>query len=313
MKESAVMVDEYDRELSRKYPGLFVILLDQSLSMTEIDERTNESKARIVTRLVNKIIQGMVDFAGVDEFSGIHKKYAYLSVLGYNDQAYPLLTPTLSDIPTLEQNPRGRVPSHHEKRNAAGQVVGQVVEYSTVWIEPNAQGNTEMTRAFEEAEIVIKNWLNASPEFISPQLGTQMPRSKCFPPMVINITDAKHNGDGVPQHVADRIRRLRTENGATLICNCHITHQKAKPCIFPKDINEVQRNIRDAQNESAQIDLRLVERMFEMSSVIPEALRKRAQVVKRQPIEPGARCFVYNADPDVLIRFLRWGTLGNQK
>ncbi|HLX39182.1 MAG TPA: hypothetical protein VKR42_01560, partial [Ktedonobacteraceae bacterium] len=186
-----------------------------------------------------------------------------------------------------------------------------VLEEQAIWIKPQAQGNTEMTRAFEEAEIVIKSWLNAQPEYISDLLGMQKPRNECFPPVVINITDAKHNGDGVPQNVADRIRRLRTENGATLICNCHITHQRARPCIFPRDINEVQRSIRDAQDESAQVDVRLVERMFEMSSVIPEALRVKAQAVMRQPIESGARCFVFNADPDVLIRFLRWGTLGN--
>ncbi|MHB8596809.1 MAG: vWA domain-containing protein [Ktedonobacteraceae bacterium] len=305
------MAKEYDRELSRKYPGLFVILLDQSLSMTEKDVRTNEQKSQIVTRHVNTIIQKMIDIARVDEFTGYRKKYAYLCVLGYNDNVYPLLTPKLTDIPALENNPLARVKTFHEKRNAVGDVIGSVQEKQTIWIEPQADGNTEMTRAFEEAEIVIKSWLNASPEYISDQLGMQRPRKECFPPIVINITDAKHNGDGIPQNVADRIRRLRTENGATLICNCHITHQRARACIFPRDISEVQQSLRDAQNESAQIDARLVERMFEMSSVIPEALRIRAQTVKRQPIEQGARCFVFNADPDILIRFLSWGTLGN--
>lgn len=305
------MSKEYDRELSRKYPGLFVILLDQSLSMTEKDVRTKEEKSRIVTRHVNTIIQKMIDIARVDEFTGFRKKYAYLCVLGYNDDVYPLLTPSIADIPTLENNPRGKAKTFHDKRNAAGEVIDRVPEELTFWIEPQAQGNTEMTRAFEEAEIVIKSWLNAPPEHISDQLGMQRPRNECFPPIVINITDAKHNGEGVPQHVADRIRRLRTDNGATLICNCHITHQRARACIFPRDISEVQQSIRDAQSESAHIDAKLVERMFEMSSVIPEALRIRAQSVKRQPIEQGARCFVFNADPDVLIRFLRWGTLGN--
>ncbi len=288
-----------------------MILLDQSLSMTEKDVRTNEEKSQIVTRHVNTIIQKMIDFARVDEFTGERKKYAYLCVLGYNDDVYPLLTSKIVDIPTLANNPIGLLKTYRDKRDMAGAMVGRVLEEQAIWIKPQAQGNTEMTRAFEEAEIVIKSWLNAPPENISKQYGMQRPRNECFPPIVINITDAKHNGDGVPQNVADRIRRLRTENGATLICNCHITHQRTKACIFPKDIKEVQQSIRDAQNESAQVDARLVERMFEMSSVIPEALRVKARSVMRQEIEPGARCFVFNADPDALIRFLRWGTLGN--
>lgn len=306
------MAREYDKELSRKYPGLFVILLDQSLSMTQKDVRTNEEKSSIVTRHVNTIIQRMVDMARVDEFTGKRNKYAYLCVLGYNDDVYPLLTSKLVDIPTLADNPHGRTRVYHDKRNAAGKIIGRVPEELTVWIEPKAEGNTEMTRAFEAAEIVIRGWLNASPEFISDQLGTQGPRDECFPPILLNITDAKHNGDGIPQNVADRIRRLRTKNGATLICNCHITHLRARACIFPRDIKEVQQSIRDAQNESEQIGDQLVERMFEMSSVIPEALRLKAQSVMRQPIEAGARCFVFNADPDILIRFLNWGTLMNR-
>ncbi len=67
----------YTREISRQYPGLFVILLDQSASMHEkVQGRYRvETKAEIVTRHVNTIIQELIDHAGVEETNpGIRKK-----------------------------------------------------------------------------------------------------------------------------------------------------------------------------------------------------------------------------------------------
>jgi hypothetical protein len=60
-------------------------------------------------------------------------------------------------------------------------------------------------------------------------------------------------------------------------------------------------------------DLEVAKRMFEMSSVIPEELLKQAQRYMQKPINPGARCFVFNASPEILLKFLRWTTLGNLK
>jgi hypothetical protein len=294
---------EYDRELSRQYPGLFVILLDQSASMEQQIEGSNTTKASIATMHVNAIIQKMIDFAGVDEYTGKHKNYAYLSILGYNDDVYPLLSQDDRplDIVTLDDCVRGVVPFVRDIRNRAGQVVRRVTEKKAFWVEPRAQGNTEMVRAFERAGAIVHNWLNSPPEFISKELGMQMARSQCFPPIIINITDAKHNGEGRPEDVAEDIRSLRTDNGNVLICNCHLTNEKAQSCRFPIDISEVEH----------LGNPKLVTQMFRMSSIIPEVLRQRAQKIMRTPVGSGSRCFIYNADPDTLIQFLRWGTLGN--
>lgn len=294
---------QYDRALTRQYPGLFVILLDQSISMKEIEEGSKQSKAQIVTRHVNTIIQKMIDFAGVDEYTGRRKNYAYLCVLGYNDQVYPLLSATTTpmDLPSVDEATKGLVPVVRQARDASGTVIRNIREKIPFWIEPRAEGNTDIALAFEEAENVVRNWLRSSPEFISSELGMQMQRNKSFPPVVINITDAKHNGESDPRRVADRIRQMGTENGNVLICNCHFTHEKTEPCVFPKDIREVEH----------LSGSRLAERMFSMSSPIPEELRKRAEHIMRQPVHPGARSFVYNADPDILLKFLRWTTLGN--
>ena len=92
---------------------------------------------------------------------------------------------------------------------------------------------------------------------------------------------------------------MRTNNGNVLVFNCHFTTQDKTPCIFPKDISEVK-----------GIDPHgYAEIMFYMSSIIPEPLRQRATRTMRRPIAEGARCVVYNASLDILVQFLRWGTV----
>jgi hypothetical protein len=270
--------------------------------MKEVVVERKENKASIATNHVNSIIDRMISYSGVDEFSGLYRNYAYLCVLGYNDNVYPLLSrfPTPVDIATLADNPLGRVPIYQEV-SKDGNIQQQLVRKQTIWVEPKAEGNTQMVYALERAKNVVERWLQSPSEFISKDMGMQEPRQDCFPPVVINITDAKHNGEGSPEDIAEEIRSLRTVNGNVLLCNCHFTHEKYKPCLFPTDVNQID-----------QVEHRkLVHQMFQMSSVIPEELRERASKDMGLDIQRGARCFVYNANPDQLLRFLSWGTLGN--
>jgi hypothetical protein len=186
------------------------------------------------------------------------------------------------------------------KKSTEGTVIREIEDQHDYWIEPKFIGNTQMVAAFERAKTVVQSWLEAKPEFISEDLGWQQPRNRCFPPVVINITDAQHNGRGNPVLAAEELSSLRTSNGKTLVFNCHFTKENnQKPCVFPKDIHEVMHLDKYG----------LAANMFRMSSVIPEPLRQRAIKIMRTPILPGARCFVYNANPTILIDFLRWGTL----
>lgn len=296
---------DYDQSLSRQHPGLFVILLDQSDSMTEKDVTTGETKSRIVTTHVNTIIQKMIEFAQVEEFSGRRKNYAYVSILGYNDNVYPLISNDLTPIslPDLDDMAQGNLPIQRKVVDKSGRAVRSSPDKIKFWIKPQEKGNTDMARAFETAETVIRNWLHSAPEFAGRDIGMQMPRSESFPPVLINITDAKNNGKDDPEEVVQRIRELHTNHGNVLIYNCHFTHEGAEPCVFPRDITEVRNKTRT----------RLAERMFYMSSELPERLRAKAQRTMRIPIEAGARCFVYNASPDILLKFLTWTTLGNRR
>ena len=151
-----------------------------------------------------------------------------------------------------------------------------------------------MDKAFIRAQEIALRWLKSHPE------PNQADRSLCFPPVIINITDAKHNGNGNHLAVSEQIRKYGTKEGNILIFNCHFTETMAQPAFFPGDIKDVEH----------LDEYGLARTMFLMSSTIPQSLREEAAPLlpKRQRLHSQARCFVYNADPDILIKFLRWGT-----
>ncbi len=293
----------YTRRLTRQYPGLFVILLDQSGSMFELIPSLKQSKAEVATAAINTIILEMINKAGFDEFDpSVRKKYAYLSVLGYNDTVYPLLGQTDQpiDIPTLADHPLATVQVQRVVRSRTGKE-RRWIEKRPIWIQPTTQGNTQMALAFQNATRIVQGWLSSPPELsVSNPPIFQALRNECFPPIVINITDAQDNGGADPLEATQQLRLEGTTQGDTLIFNCHFTKEMGRPCIFPSQISEVEHL--DAHG--------LARKMFEMSSLIPESLRQGASELSHRSISPDARCFVYNADADILIKFLRWGTFG---
>lgn len=299
-------VPPYTRSLSRQYPGLFIILLDQSSSMsTEIMERGYKTtKAKVVTGHVNRIVQEMIDCAGMEELRpGIRKKNAYLSVVGYDDGVVPLLYSTYkpSAIPYLARNPLGELPEVHDIVDSrTKQVIRQHEEIRKIWVQPRQGVYTNMFAAFKQAAEIIEAWLDpSSVEEIAPGQGMQQPHSESFPPVVINITDGYFNKGGNPRDVVDDLRRMKTNNGNVLVFNCHFTTADQRECIFPRDVSEVRGLDPHGYAEA----------MFYLSSEMPEPLRPEAQSTMRKPIEPGARCVVYNAKLSTLVKFLRWGTV----
>lgn len=252
---------KYTRRLSRLYPGLFVIMLDQSGSMGEQVLNYNCSKADFATTALNTIIYEMIEAAGFEEYEQVRKKYAYLSILGYSDTVYPLLSSSDEpvDIPTLGDNPKGTAPIVRNIKTASG-TFRRITETRPFWIEPRASGNTQMAQAFMRAREVVRHWLQSRPE------SGQAERKYSFPPIIINITDAQHNGSGDPVNVAQEIQSHGTEEGNILIFNCHFTKEMNQPCIFPNHTSQVSHL--DSQG--------LALKMFQMSSIIPEILRNDA-------------------------------------
>ena len=286
----------YTRRLSRQYPGLFIILLDQSGSMGEPVAGEAYTKADYATTALNDLVFTMAQEAGTDNSTGYTKKLVYLSVLGYNDTVYPLLGPTSDpiDITFLSEHPRGMEPVERQVYDVSINDYRPVIQNRPFWIDkPEARGMTQMAAALNEAHNVIGRWLMAPPE------PGQAPRHECFPPVIVNITDAEDNGAGDPVALANFIKGQGTLQGNNLIFTCHLTSQGRQPCVFPASTMELMQLHPGAT------------KMFDMSSVIPEALREKAKTVTNgRDVAMGSRTFVYNANADLLVRFLKWGTVG---
>ena len=191
--------EHYTRRLTRRHPGLFIILLDQSGSMGELVDGQN-SKASFATTAINNLIFEMINKAPID-VKGQRKKYTYLSVLGYNDTVYPLFSTELADVPSLAENPAGTVPIVRDVYDSFASSYRRVSENRPFWIRPEARGKTQMAEAFGKARDMARLWLSQIPE------PGQASRQECFPPVIINITDAQANGRGDPIAITQEIQR----------------------------------------------------------------------------------------------------------
>ncbi len=96
---------------------------------------------------------------------------------------------------------------------------------------------------------------------------------------------------------------LRTDDGAVLLFNCHLTTVgNTQKLSFPSSAEEIQRmNPSDGDRLGAR-------QLFEISSIVPSTMTLRAQHVFGRNLPSGARGFMYNASPQDLLTFLSWGT-----
>jgi hypothetical protein len=189
-------------------------------------------------------------------------------------------------VSDLAENPRG---VHQVVREEVDRLTGQVQQISVsqpYWIDPFANSRqTEMAWALSRAREAAQHWIAADPR-----------RLQSFPPIVINITDGDHNGQGDPIAEANELRRFGTEQGQILLFNCHLTSTATHSLTFPSDIHQVQPIGPGA------------EQLYHMASFVPTSMIARAGGTFNVEVPKGARGFIYNADPQDLVNFLNWGT-----
>lgn len=287
----------YTEPLSRQRRGLLVFLLDQSGSMGEeaILQGNKLTLAQVAASVINSLLAVVVNNAKVDPLTGRRKNNCDIGVFGYGDKVKPLLNETLLSIPDLADKPIGH---HHVRGRVYDQLKGQEVEHSEeqpYWLEPKSDSNwTEMAMAISTAQQIVHRWLTEDTR-----------RKMSFPPIVINITDGRHNSTrgGDPVKEAEKLKQLRTNDGAVLLFNCHITKavdsQKLK---FPYGEGQIQ-----SMNLS-QGDTLGATQLFRMSSIVPQTMVIRAQQVFGRTVRSDSRGFLYNATGEDLVNFLSWGT-----
>lgn len=286
--------DTYRKSWNRQQRGLLIFLLDQSGSMDQaiqVGTRTY-TNGQMATSALNSLIFSVIKNTPPDPQRGGLKDYCDVLVLGYGDQVKPLLDDGHGkpiSIRELAAHPKGKRLVLVERYDSRQGKMVAVKETQLYWIDCVADSRlTEMAQALDQAHQALQGWL--------PQ------HYQSFPPIVINITDGIHNGQGNPIEASTRIRTLYTNDGHVLLFSCHLTSSGEQGLIFPRVAQQIDASI------SNQDERGWARQLFTMSSILPASMIQKARTSFNVGLEDGAHGFIYNATPGDLIDFLRWGT-----
>jgi len=273
----------YKAEISRKNPGCFLFLLDQSGSMEDPfgGGEGGRKKADELATIINKLIHNLsIRCAKSDSIYD----YFHVGVLGYGQDTVvaPAFEGAIAGrdivpISELADNPL-RIEDRVKKTDdGAGGLVEQTVKFP-VWFDAKWAGGTPMCGALKAASDVVQRWVSE--------------HAKGFPPIVINITDGEAT-DGDPKPEAQALCSLGSDDGAVLLFNIHLSSTAGAPV----ELAARPDGLPDA----------FAKQLFEMSSQLTPFMIGRAKELG-MPAEDGARGFVFNAQPVQVIQFLDIGT-----
>lgn len=280
----------YEAEISytNNRPGYLVFLIDQSKSMESTYAGTNKTLAQGLADVLNKILDDLVTLCAKEDEP---RNYFDISVIGYTgtQSGENMIGPALKgvlkkdviSISELADNPLRLEPftvtfQGGEKRTSQ----------RPVWIEPFTEYTTPMCAALDYAINVVGSWIYSGHE-------------RCFPPIVINITDGQST-DGDPRINAARLKDLRTDDGNVLLMNCHLTYAKCDPAVLPACDGDLP------QGEKEMIYFSRI--LFQMSSVLPDKMAEIARNEMKLPVNENAVCMVCNADMSMVFDFINIGT-----
>ncbi len=251
-------------------PACFVILVDQSWSMSEKwhDGTKAERAALAVDRVINELVLA-------SRQGDVIKDRCHVTVFGYGERVERVVDGMISDVASS-------VTEIKKVKKSIPDGTGGIVEVEVempIWLQPKANNGSPMHEAFERAAEIVQGWCSEWPDG--------------FPPIVLNITDGTANDPVLTALAAKKVMDLHTTDGNALVFNFHIATNR-NAVILPHRTAELAGD-------------HLVEFLFNISSVLPERLREEANS-GGIPAEPGARCFGYNAEPATTIEFLNFGS-----
>lgn len=274
---------EYIGGYTERYPGILMILIDQSRSMgddwhvEEGGEGAKESKATVAASAVNTICRELV---GKCREEGVFLKKAYLSVVGYGSD-------DSGDNPQIDTfcNAWINEVAHRwwEGNRGTPRLEGM--------IQPYARGGTPMAPTFYRAA-----------EIMHSILGENEKIKKSLPPTVINITDGRaddyRNGNKGRDTIlaADDLCDVSTELGSLTLINIYIDPNNKGEVLFELPIDA---------DEYAQF-------LYHLSSPLPKYMRARAAELRLGRPSDDARAFVITRRPETLVKILRWGSMGRK-
>lgn len=260
----------YTQQIGTHAPGLLIILLDQSGSMTDGYGGTN--KAQFAATAANRCIYEILLSCTSGETV---KPRCHVAVVGYGATTQILVGGKANELDAQiirQENIRRKV------SDGAGGLI-EVDFQMPIWVEATADNGTPMADAFNLASDLITAWTAENPN--------------SFPPIVINITDGAPNDANKATAAAQRLTSLGTSDGTTLLLNGHIGEGSAAEIKLP--------------SSDSQLGDNLSRLMFGLSSVLPPKMIAAAQNSGFAPAS-GARGFLMNASADSLIKLLTFGS-----
>ena len=270
-----------EMQWSSATPGLLVVMVDQSGSMT-LDYEGGDSRSEFAAKAVNRVINTLIQ----KNFDGkAPKNRCYVAVIGYDAEVKVLASGFLKD---LESSPK-RI-ANVTKKVSNGQ--GGVIEVETkmpIWIEPIYEDLcTNMMGAFATVNDIVEKWIKDHPEYPAP--------------VVINISDGlPYDGREIEEcmqetvEIVNKIKEQKTTDGNVQIFNAMIGD--GNKVVFPKS--------------SSELDSIEAQFLYEISTEIPEAYRGAAEKNELK-FETGARGAIYNADAEHLIKLIDFGSSKGQ-
>ena len=277
----------YTADISRSNPGCFLFLVDRSGSMTgalagQPGQRKMDQAADAINRILDAVSQRCSQ--GMDI-----RDYFHIGILGYNTDGggAPMIISALEGTspgqPFLLISQVVEVAEVVERQVRESDGAGGVIEVNRrfpIWLQPHAEYGTPMCGALKYAHDALSSWVAQYPD--------------SFPPIVINVSDGNAT-DGDPVPFAHQIMNLETSDGNALVFNVHLSEAATMPVQFP--------------DEEEGLPDELAVRLFQMSSVLPDASRSLAASLDLA-MSPDSRGFVFNADMTSLVQFLDIGTRG---
>lgn len=260
----------YEQQLSTINPGLILILVDQSSSMAMkyADSLKSDFAALAVNRVIGEIIQACT--AGEEV-----KDRCHVGVIGYSSRAELLFIDSASKLAANTDV----IDIPKRISDGAGGFI-EVSQVLRVFVPSVAKGSTDMAGAFRLAHQGVSKFINHF--------------QHSFPPIIINITDGEPDDMPATKQAASKLQELKTTDGSVVIMNAYISDAKGLQIQLPAS------NESFATNKYAQF-------LYDTSSPLPEPMITEA-VNAGFAASSGSRGFVFNADPDALVRFLRFGT-----
>lgn len=278
----------YNARITRQNPTGFIILIDQSGSMSEeiTIREYKTTKADAVSYATNLLLSELVFRSKRDE--GV-KDYFEIAVIGYKGaEAKSLIQGVNSFIKPsqlIAMNPQQKQITM-ERVLPNGDVVFSTVK-QPYWIESTAEGSTPMYGALSHAYDLANSWCKREKNRDS------------YPLTIFNITDGEAtdaNNESLNE-IASKIKGLKTNDGNVILINIHISNTESyNQTIFPSSYSDLPDN-------------KYVRLLFDMSSVMPQLYNESIREVTKSDATPPYRGLSYNTSINELISMMNIGSI----